>query len=183
MRKLSLLLITVLLCVVTASCVRVGEADSTDFISEMHRRGYSCAVIETESGGMLKESCYVENFKLSLFSDVNGQLVRVSLTYCENDSAGFDAVAADVIGAFCGYDSEQINAVFSALGIGGGLPYDSGGVRRCDTQWYGFSFTCDEVGGTLAVESYRLNPTSAPDVTINTTVPFVTFASSEKSSS
>ncbi len=183
MKKTAVLFMTIILCMLITACVRVGEKDSTDFLAEMSRRGYRCNVEETESGNLLKESCYIDNYKLSMFSDDNGQLISVSLTYSENDNVGFESVAADVVGAFCGFDSEQINSVFSELGNGGKLHCVSSGVRRCDTQWYGFSFTCDEVGGALAVESFRLNPTSAPEVTINTTVPFVSFASSEESSS
>jgi hypothetical protein len=74
---------------------------------------------------------------------------------------------------------ERIDAVFNTLAICEPLPSDTKGVRRCDTQWYGFGFTADKAGGTLAVVSYRLEPASVPDVTLNTTVPFL----SEKSSS
>jgi len=183
MKKISVLFITIIFCVGISSCVLVGEKDSTDFFSEMLRHGYTCNVAETQNDKFLKESCYVDKFKLSVFSDVNGKLVRVSLTYSQNDSSGFADLAEDTVSAFCGFDSGQTAAVFSVLGIGDNLPSDSSGVIRCDTQWYGFSFVCDEVGGTLAVENYRLNPTSAPDVTINTTVPFIAFSSSEKTSS
>lgn len=182
MKKICLLLISAVICLMITSCMRVGEKDSMDFFSEMIRRGYKCNVVETQSGDLMKESCYVDNFKLSVFSDVNGKLVRVSLTYSQNDSTGFAELADDVVGAFCSFDGEQIDSVFSVLGISTDLPFDSGGVRRCDTQWYGFSFVCDKVGGTLAVENYRLNPTSVPEVTINTTVPLISFSSSEKAS-
>lgn len=183
MKKICLLFMTVILCLLTASCVRIGERDSIDFLSAMHRRGYRCVVEETYSGELLKESCYVDGFKVSMFSEPNGCLVRVSITYADSENSGFSKLAADAVGAFCGFDSSQVEAVFSVLGIGDELLSDSGGVKRCDTQWYGFSFTCDEVGGALAVDSYRFNPTSAPDVTLNTTVPFIYFGSSEKSSS
>jgi len=182
MRKICLLFISVIICLTITSCMRIGEKDSTDFLSEMIRRGYKCNVVETQSGDLMKESCYVDNFKLSVFSDVNGKLVRVSLTYSQNDSSGFVELAEDAVGAFCAFDGEQINSVFSVLGISSDLPFDSDGVRRCDTQWYGFSFVCDKVGGTLVAENYRLRPTSVPEVTINTTVPFISFPSSEKAS-
>ncbi len=183
MKKTSLLFITVVFCLLAASCMRMGERDSLDFLSAMHAYGYRCVVEETQSGEMLKESCYVDGFKISMFSENDGRLVRISVTYAGSENAGFAALASDAVGAFCGFDGEQIAAVFSVLGVGESLPQDSGDVIRCDTQWYGFSFTCDEAGGALAVDSYRFRPTSTPDVTLNTTVPFVSFGSSEKSSS
>ncbi len=173
---------TVIMCLLITSCMHIGEKDSTDFFSEMIRHGYKCSVVETQSGDLLKESCYVDKFKLSVFSDGKGKLVRVSLTYSQNDCSGFAELAEDVVNVFCCFDSEQINSVFSVLGIAADLPFDSRGVRRCDTQWYGFSFVCDKVGGTLIAENYRLSPTSVPEVTINTTVPFISFPSSEKTS-
>lgn len=182
-KKFALIVLTLVLCFAVSSCVRSGETDSIDFFSEMHRRGYKCTVDEVMSGDMLKESCYVDNFKLSVFSGGDGQLKRVSVTYSGYDSSGFGSIAADVICSFCGFDTDQANLVLSSLGVSSNLPSDSSGVKRCDTQWYGFSFTCDKTGGTLVVENYRLSPTSAPEVTLNTTVPFVTFGSSEKSSS
>lgn len=179
MKKICFLFISIILCVLTSSCMRIGEKDSLDFFSEMIRRGYKCNIVETQSGNSLKESCYVDNFKLSAFSDSNEKLMRVSLTYSQSVNSGFAELAEDVVSSFCGFDSGQIKSVFSVLGLGGDLLSDSSGVKRCDTQWYGFSFTCDEVGGTLVVENYRINPTSAPEVTMNTTVPFVSFTLSE----
>lgn len=163
--------------------MRMGERDSLDFLSAMHKCGYRCVVEETQSGELIKESCYVGNFKLSMFSEDNGRLVRVSVIYAGCENAGFAELASAAVGAFCGFDSKQVESVFSVLGIGDVLPQDSGDVLRCDTKWYGFSFSCDEVGGALTVESYRSRPASAPDVTLNTTVPFISFGSSEKSSS
>ncbi len=179
MKKVGLLFLIIIFCLFTTSCVRSGEMDSTDFFGEMLRRGYICDIIEMKSGNSLKESCYVDGFKLSVFSDDNGKLMRVSLTYSQSDNSGFTELAEDVVNSFCGFDSEQIKSVFSVLGICNELPSDSSGVKRCDTQWYGFSFTCDKVGGTLVVENYRITPTSAPEVTLNTTVPFVSFPSPE----
>lgn len=179
-KKVYFLFMTGIMCLSVTACVHSGEKDSTDFFNEMLRKGYVCNIAETESGNSLKESCYVDNFKLSIFSDGNGKLMSVSLTYGKNESFGFDELAREVVNAFCDFDSKQIDTVFQVLGIGINLPSDSHGVRRCDTQWYGFSFVCDEVGGTLAVENYRVSPTSAPEVTINTTVEFVSFPSSEK---
>lgn len=179
LKKAGFLFITIILSLSATSCVRSGEKDSTDFFGEMLRRGYICNIIETQSGNSIKESCYIDDFKISAFSDSDGALMRVSLTYSQGDSDGFSELAEDVVGSFCGFDSEQIKAVFLQLDIGSELPADSSGVKRCDTQWYGFAFTCDKTGGTLVVENYRISPTSAPEVTLNTTVPFVSFPSSE----
>ncbi len=172
---LPIVLSVLLLC----SCVRTGQKDSIDFISSMLKAGYDCRVDETVSGEKLKESCFIGNCKLSMFSDSQGRLVNITVTYAQKQSEGFETLAKEAVKSFCGFEQEQVDAVFSILGITDPLPSDTKGVRRCDTEWYGFGFTSDEAGGTLAVVSYRLEPASIPDVTLNTTVPFL----SEKASS
>lgn len=161
------------------SCVRTGQKDSVDFISGMMKAGYDLHIDETVSGGKLKESCFINGCKLSLYSDAQGRLVNVTVTYAGNESSGFETLSRETVKIFCGFDDAQIDSVFNTLGIHDPLPSDTKGVQRCDTQWYGFGFTADKAGGTLAVVSYRLEPASVPDVTLNTTVPFL----SEKSSS
>lgn len=161
------------------SCVRTGQKDSVDFMSAMMKSGFDLHVDETVSGEKLKESCFVDGFKLSLYSDSQGRLVNVTVTYAGSEKNGFEALARESVKAFCGFEDEQIDKIFITLGIYDPLPSDTKGVRRCDTEWYGFGFTADKAGGTLAVVNYRLEPASVPDVTINTTVPFL----SEKSSS
>ncbi len=177
--KKAIALLCALPLVLLCSCVRTGQKDSMDFLSYMARAGYACRIEETVSGGKLKESCYVNGCKLSLYSDSQGRLVNITVTYQNSESGGFKGLAHDAVKAFCSFDNEQADAVFNILGIYDPLPSDTEGVRRCDTEWYGFGFTCDKTGGTLAVVSYRLEPTSVPDVTLNTTVPFL----SEKTSS
>ena len=172
---LPLFLSFLLLC----SCVRTGQADSLDFLSAMAKSGFDCRVDETVSGEKLKESCYVENCKLSMYSDSQGRLVNITVTYSGSESSGFDELARAMVKSFCGFEQSRVDEIFNTLGIADPLPSDTNGVRRCDTEWYGFGFTSDEAGGTLAVVSYRLEPASVPDVTFNTTVPFL----SEKSSS
>lgn len=161
------------------SCVRTGQKDSIDFISAMIKSGYDCRVEETLSGDKLKESFYTGGCKVSMYSDTQGRLVNVTVTYQGKNSEGFEEIARNAVKAFCGFDEERINEIFSILGIREMLPSDTNGIKRCDTEWYGFGFASDKTGGTLAVVSYRLEPTSVPDVTLNTTVPFL----SEKASS
>ena len=161
------------------SCVRTGQKDSIDFISSMIKSGYDCRVEETISGDKLKESCYINGCKLSMYSDSQGRLVNVTVTYQGEKSEGFAEIARNAVKAFCDSEDEQINEIFSIIGIRDPLPADTKGIKRCDTEWYGFGFVSDKTGGTLAVVSYRLEPASVPDVTLNTTVPFL----SEKSSS
>ena len=161
------------------SCVRTGQKDSIDFISSMLKSGYDCRIEETVSGDKLKESCYINGCKLSMYSDAQGRLVNVTVTYQGGKSQGFEKIARDTVKTFCGFENEMVNEIFGILGIQDPLTFDTKGVRRCDTEWYGFGFTSDKTGGTLAVVSYRLEPASVPDVTLNTTVPFL----SEKTSS
>lgn len=170
-----LILPFLLLC----SCVRTGQKDSIDFMSSMIKSGYDCRIEETLSNGKMKESCYINGCKLSMYSDTQGRLVNVTVTYQGEKYEGFEEFARDSVKAFCGFDDERINEIFSILGIRDTLPLNTKGVKRCDTEWYGFGFTSDKTGGTLAVVSYRLEPASVPDVTLNTTVPFL----SEKASS
>jgi hypothetical protein len=161
------------------SCVRTGQKDSIDFISSMIKSGYDCHVEETVSDDKLKESCYINGCKLSMYSDTQGRLVNVTVTYQGKQSDGFAEIARNAVKAFCGFENEQTDEIFSIIGIHDPLPSDTKGIKRCDTEWYGFGFVSDKTGGTLAVVSYRLEPTSVPDVTLNTTVPFL----SEKTSS
>ncbi len=177
--KKAIALLCTLSWVLLCSCVRTGQKDSMDFLSNMARSGYNCRIEETVSGNKLKESCYINGCKMSLYSDSQGRLVNITVTYQGSESGGFKDLAYDAVKAFCSFDNEQADTVFNILGIYDPLPSDTEGVRRCDTEWYGFGFTCDKTGGTLAVVSYRLEPTSVPDVTLNTTVPFL----SEKTSS
>ncbi len=170
-----LILPFLLLC----SCVRTGQKDSIDFMSSMIKSGYDCRIEETLSNGKMKESCYINGCKLSMYSDAQGRLVNVTVTYQGEKSQGFEKIARDTVKAFCGFENEMVNEIFGILGIQDPLTFDTKGVRRCDTEWYGFGFTSDKTGGTLAVVSYRLEPASVPDVTLNTTVPFL----SEKASS
>lgn len=176
-KVLAILLILpfLLLC----SCVRTGQKDSIDFISSMVKSGYECRVEETVSGDKLKESCYINGCKLSLYSDLQGRLVNVTVTYADAESGDFENLSREAVRAFCGFEQEYIDDIFNTLSIGDPLPSDTKGIKRCDTEWYGFGFASDKAGGTLAIVSYRLEPASVPDVTFNTTVPFL----SEKASS
>ena len=183
MYKLAAAVLCLMSLAVLCSCVRTGERDSLDFLSSMAERGFECRVDETFSTDRLKESCYVDGCKLSLYSNSQGKLTGISVTYEAENPHGFNELACAAAESFCGFSADEIQSVFEVLGIDIALPEDSEGVKRCDTQWYGFSFTSDRVGGALVIRSYRLEPTSAPEVTLNTTVPFVTSASSEKSSS
>ncbi len=177
--KKALAILLILPLFMLCSCVRTGQKDSIDFISSMIKSGYDFRVEETVSGNKLKESCYINGCKLSMYSDSQGRLVNVTVTYQGKQSDGFEELAYDTVKAFCSLEQEQINEILNILGIHDPLPSDTKGIKRCDTEWYGFGFVSDKTGGTLAVVSYRLEPTSVPDVTLNTTVPFL----SEKSSS
>ena len=168
----------VLFLFMLCSCVRTGQKDSMDFLSSMIKNGYDLHIEETVSSEKLKESCFVDGCKLSLYSDSQGRLVNITVTYAGAESSGFDKLARAAVKSFCDFEQEQINDVFNTLGIYDPLSSDTNGVRRCDTEWYGFGFTSDEAGGTLAVVSYRLEPASVPDVTLNTTVPFLSKKSS-----
>lgn len=173
MRKVLSAVLCMLILLLFCSCVRTGEKDSVDFLSLLMKNGYDCCVSETVSGEMLKESCYVNRCKLSLYSDDTGKLARVSVTYVPESTAQFLSLAKAAVKAFCSYGEDSISEIFSVLTIGDYPPEDSSGVRRCNTEWFSFYFTCDETGGALEVVNLRLEPESAPEVTLNTTVPFV----------
>lgn len=175
MKKVLSVVLGVVFSLLFCSCVRTGEKDSTDFISSMIKYGYDCGISETLSGETLKESCYVSGCKLSLYSDSTGKLVRISVTYVPESRGKFLPLAHTAVKSFCSYSEENINEIFSVLGIGDYPPDDSSGVKRCNTEWYSFYFTCDETSGALEVVNLRLEPESIPDVTLNTTVPFVTI--------
>lgn len=183
MKKSVLLLLAMLSVMLLCSCVRTGEKDSVDFLSSMMKSGFDCKIEETVNDAVLRESCYINGCKLSLYSNSQGKLVKVGVTYYAENSVGFQALSRAAVSSFCSFSNEDINAVFKALEIADKLPDDSMGVKQCDTEWYGFAFSCDEVGGTLVIRSYRSESTSAPEVTLNTTVPFVRIDLSEKASS
>lgn len=182
MKKIMIAFLYMFLSFALCSCVRTGEKDSVDFLSAMIKSGFDCAVQETSSGEYLKESCYSYGCKLSLYSSSSGKLVRVSVTCTPDSRDKLLPLASAAVKSFCSYTDDNVNDIFKALGISEFLPDDSGGVRQCTTEWYSFSFTCDEAGGALEVTSLRLEPASTPAVTLNTTVPFVKI-SSEKSAS
>ncbi len=181
MKKVSVTVLFAVLMLMLCSCVRTGEKDSVDFLSAMIKNGFDCTVAEASSGELFKESCYINGCKLSLYSNGDGKLVRVSVTCVPESRVNFIPLATQAVKAFCSYTDENVSDVFKTLGIGDYLPDDSGGVRQCTTEWYSFDFTCDKAGGALEVTSLRLEPPSTPEVTLNTTVPFVSL--SEKSPS
>lgn len=173
MKKILLAVVWAVFAFLFCSCVRTGEKDSIDFISSMIKCGYDCSISETLSGETLKESCYVNGCKLSLYSDGSGKLARISITYVPESRGEFLMLAQAAVRSFCLYGEEDINEIFTALGTGDYPPDDSSGVRRCNTEWYSFYFSCDETSGALEVVNLRLEPDGVPDVTLNTTVPFV----------
>ncbi len=183
MKKITAVLLCVFFIFLLCSCVRTGEKDSVDFLSAMIKIGFDCTVTETYSGEMLKESCYINGCKLSLYSNITGKLVRVSVTCVQDSRDKFIPLAGAAVKSFCSYTDDNVSDIFNTLGISDYLPDDSKGVKQCTTEWYSFSFTCDEAGGALEVTSLRLEPPSTPEVTLNTTIPFVTLSLSEKSSS
>ncbi len=183
MKKQIVAIICALSMISLSGCVRSGMADSIDFISSMMRLGFDCRVEEITSEDKLKESCYINGCKVSLFSNGYGKLTNISVTCARDNSEEFYEVALAATKSFCGYSQTDALTVFETLKLCEPLPADSKGVKRCLTEWYSFSFTCDDVGGALAVTSLRLEPTSAPEVTLNTTVPFVTLGSTEKAPS
>lgn len=152
-------------------CVRTGERDALDFISAMAKHGYECVVEETESGEETKESCYINNYKISVFSNADYKLYRVSVTYSGKGEKDFIALARAAIMSMCLYSQNQSSAVLETLGINESLPDSTKGVARCETGEFFFSFTCDNAGGMLVIDSLRLNPTQPATVTVRTTVP------------
>lgn len=162
-------LLTVI-CFVLFGCVRTGERDVFDFISAMAKYGYECVVEEVSSGEETKESCYVGNYKISLFSNADYKLYRVSVTYSGKGEKEFISLASSVIMSTCLYTESRASAVLEALGINESLPDSTKGVARCEAGEFFFSFTCDTAGGMLVIDSLRLNPTQPATVTVRTTV-------------
>lgn len=172
MKRLSALFIVI--CLVLCGCVRTGERDALDFISAMAKYGYECVIEETVSGEETKESCYVENCRISLFSNADYKLYRVSVTYSGKAGKEFVTLASAVINSMCLYTESRASAVLETLGVAKILPDSTKGVARCETGEFLFSFTCDEAGGMLVIDSLRLNPTQPATVTVRTTVPALT---------
>lgn len=114
MRKLAVICCFLSLFVL-CSCVRTGQKDSVDFMSAMMKAGFDVHIDETVSGKKLKESCFINGCKLSLYSDAQGRLVNVTVTYAGSENGGFEALARETVKAFCNFDDERIDAVFIRL--------------------------------------------------------------------
>lgn len=169
MKRIGALMIVV--CLVLGGCVRTGERDSIDFIASMARCGFECVVEETLSGEEIKESCYVGEYKISLFSNSSFKLYRLCITYLGRGEKSFIDLAKAAVMSMCSYTDAQALAVLSTLGIAESLPDSTEGVARCEAQDFFFSFSCDTAGGMLVVDNLRLNPTQPATVTVRTTVP------------
>ena len=173
------------LCIVVfllSSCTRVGERDGTDFIVNMAKYGFDLTAEETVSDEYLKESYYVNSCKISVYLNENSKLYRLVLTYSKKAPKDYAFTAKSCIASFCGFEETLVAEIVSALGISPSLPESTKGVNRCESEYYLFSFTCDKAGGCLVIDSLRLNPTSAPTVTVRTTVPVITSAEESASS-
>lgn len=168
MKRLSVLFI--LICLVLCGCVRTGERDAFDFISSMAKCGYECVIEETLSGEETKESCYVGKCRISLFSNSDYKLYRVSAVYSGKGEKEFIPLAKAIIMSTCLFEKSRAAVVLETLGISETLPDSTNGVARCEAGEFFFSFTCDEAGGMLVVDSLRLNPTQPATVTVRTTV-------------
>lgn len=169
MKRLVVLLTVI--CLMFCGCVRTGERDSLDFIGAMAEYGFECVVEEVSSGEETKESCYVGQFKISMFSNADYKLYRVSVTYSGKGEKDFIALAKAAVMSMCLYTENQTSAILKTLSIAETLPDSTKGVARCETGEFFFSFTCDNAGGMLVIDSLRLNPTQPATVTIRSTVP------------
>ena len=172
-KKIKMKRITVLFTVIVlllCGCVRTGERDTYDFISAMAKCGFECVIEETESGEETRESCYVGAYKITLFSNASYKLYRVCVTYSGKGGKDYIALAGAAVKSMCLYSESQTSAVLEALGIAKTLPDSTKGVARCEAGEFFFSFTCDEAGGMLVIDSLRLNPTQPATVTVRTTV-------------
>lgn len=169
MKRLVVLLTVI--CLMFCGCVRTGERDSLDFIGAMAEYGFECVVEEVSSGEETKESCYVGQFKISMFSNADYKLYRVSVTYSGKGEKDFIALAKAAVMSMCLYTENRTSAILKTLSIAETLPDSTKGVARCETGEFFFSFTCDNAGGMLVIDSLRLNPTQPATVTIRSTVP------------
>lgn len=169
MKRLVVLLTVISL--VLCGCVRTGERDTFDFISSMAKCGYECVVEETVSDEETRESCYVGNCKISLFSNADYKLYRASVTYSGDGEKNFISLAKSTVMSMCLFTENRALSVLKTLGINETLPDSTKGVARCETGEFFFSFTCDAAGGMLVIDSLRLNPTQPATVTVRTTVP------------
>ncbi len=182
MMKNLILPLTLLVCFfMLCSCTRTGEKDTMDFVSSMAKYGFDLAAEEISSGAGLKESYYVNSGKISVYSEENGKLYKLTLTYADKAPEDFLYTVKSCIMSFCGFDDAHADEIMKTLGISQPLPDSTMGVARCESEYYLFSFTVDKAGVCLLIDSLRLNPTAAPTVTVRTTVPQVTLT--EESSS
>ena len=183
MKKKSVLSCVLCLAVfLLTSCTRVGERDGTDFIVNMAKYGFDLTAQETVSTEGLKESYYVNDCKISVYLNENSKLYRLVLTYSKTAPRDYSYTAECCIMSFCGLEKTRAEEIVSVLKISPSPPESTKGVVRCESEYYLFSFTCDKAGGCLIVDSLRLNPTSAPTVTVRTTVPKITSAEESVSS-
>ncbi len=181
-KKTVLSFVLCLIIFLLSSCTRVGERDGTDFIVNMAKHGFDLTAEETVSTEYLKESYYVNSCKISVYLNENSKLYRLVLTYSKTAPKDFCFTAKCCIASFCGLEEAITEDIVSTLGFSPSPPDSTKGVARCESEYYLFSFTCDKAGGCLIIDSLRLNPTSAPTVTVRTTVPKITSAEESVSS-
>lgn len=170
MKKIFLMLILpafFLLC----ACVHTGEIDSLDFVAAMAEHGYDCRFEEVCSAQEMTRSCYIGNFRLSLDCNESGAVTRLRITYSQAFSEGFLQAANAAVSSLCGFSQAQISSVFDTLMLCEPLPETTLGIRRCETEFFMFSFSCDAAGGMVVCDNTRLNPSEVPTVTVRTTVP------------
>ena len=181
-KKTALSVALFLIIILFTSCTRVGERDGTDFIVNMAKYGFDLSAEEIVSTENLKESYYVNGCKISVYSNENSKLYRLVLTYSKNAPPDYLFTAKCCIMSFCGFEEILTEEIAAAVKLMPSPPDSTKGVARCESEYYLFSFSCDKAGGCLIIDSLRLNPTSAPTVTVRTTVPKITSAEESVSS-
>lgn len=181
MNRIFISVLLLCLCsLIFCSCVRTGEKDSIDFVSSMAKYGFDLSAEEIISADTLKESYYSGDCKITVCSDENGKMYRLILTYYKSVPKEFYSMAKGCIMSFSGIEETLALEIMNTLGISHSPAKSTMGVNRCESGFFLFSFTADNAGGCLVIDSLRLNPTSSPTVTLRETVPEVTLP--EKSS-
>ncbi len=169
MKKIVLLIGVLVLALSLGACVRIGENDYISFWSAMMKYEPNITVSEYQTGEENRQSAYINGCKISLFSNGEGKLSKVSLTALPSDTAGFYPLARQCVAAASEYSPEQIDGLLDELGISAKKIGHTLGINRREDEWFDFVFTADEAAITLIITSKRLNPTQAPTVTVKLT--------------
>ncbi len=161
MHKKTLLLSACAFIVMLCGCTPTGEVNTERFAAEMAKYGYNINIEEIYSTQQLKESCYIEGCKITLFSDLNGATNRLVLTCAEARTRQQLALMGACVKSCCGLDDASVNEILEQA-----KSETTMGINQKSYGNWLISFTSDSAGCCLVLNNLRLNPTQEPTVTV-----------------